>query len=204
MTSITHHPSQATLARFAAGELDEACHIVVATHLRLCTGCMREVNDFEQFGGVFLESEKPLPLRTAALTDILARIHEPFDDSEMTNLDFAALRDGNWRWIYRGLWLKPLPAAVQNDTKAFMLKASPGAKLPAHGHKGIEWTCIVEGAYRHDYGRFGPGDFDEADETVEHRPLVESGGSCICIVALQRGIELKSWLGRVVQPLIRI
>ena len=37
-----------------------------------------------------------------------------------------------------------------------------------------------------------PGDFDEADESIEHNPVVEEGMPCICLVALQGGIELQS------------
>ena len=85
-----------------------------------------------------------------------------------------------------------------------MLKAAPGTRLPRHEHTGTEWTCVFEGAFRHDLGRFGPGDFDEADETVEHNPVVEDDVPCICLVALQGNIELQSTLGRIIQPFLRI
>ncbi len=85
-----------------------------------------------------------------------------------------------------------------------MLKAAPGTRLPRHRHTGTEWTCVFEGAFRHDLGRYGAGDFDEADESIEHNPVVEEGMPCICLVALQGGIELQSWVGRLIQPLIRL
>ena len=85
-----------------------------------------------------------------------------------------------------------------------MLKAAPGTKLPHHKHLGYEWTCVLEGAFEHELGRYGPGDFDEADETMEHKPTVCDGPPCICIVALQGGIALQSRLGRMLQPLIRL
>ena len=75
--------------------------------------------------------------------------------------------------------------------RVFMLKAAPGTKLPRHQHTGTEWTCVFEGAFRHDLGRYGAGDFDEADESVEHNPVVEEGDACICLVALQGTIELQ-------------
>jgi putative transcriptional regulator len=85
-----------------------------------------------------------------------------------------------------------------------MLRAQPGTRLPRHRHKGDEWTCVFEGAFRHEHGRFGPGDFDEADESVEHHPTVEAGVPCICLVALDRGIAFQGWIGRLLQPLVRI
>ena len=39
---------------------------------------------------------------------------------------------------------------------------------------------------------------------IEHRPVVEEGVECICLVALQGQIQLKSWMGRLIQPFIRI
>jgi len=71
-------------------------------------------------------------------------------------------------------------------------------------HTASEWTCVFEGAFRHDLGRYGAGDFDEADESVEHNPAVEEGMPCICLVALQGDIELQSWVGRLIQPFIRL
>ena len=63
---------------------------------------------------------------------------------------------------------------------------------------------MLQGAFSHQLGRYGAGDFDEADDTIEHRPVVEDGAECICLVALQGQIRLKSWIGRLIQPFIRI
>jgi len=57
---------------------------------------------------------------------------------------------------------------------------------------------------RHARGRFGPGDFDEADDSVEHHPTVEAGVPCICLVALDKGIAFQGWIGRLLQPLVRM
>ena len=39
---------------------------------------------------------------------------------------------------------------------------------------------------------------------IEHQPVVEDGVECICLVALQGQIRLKSWMGRLIQPFVRI
>ncbi len=111
---------------------------------------------------------------------------------------------GRWRWVGPGVEWCSVSVPVANDTRVFMLRAKPGTKLPHHRHSGIEWTCILEGAFLHDGGRFGPGDFDEADEAHEHKPVVDDGVPCICLVALQGNIQLQSRLGRLLQPLIRL
>jgi putative transcriptional regulator len=76
--------------------------------------------------------------------------------------------------------------------------------LPRHRHTGTEWTCVFEGAFTHAFGRYGAGDFDEADASVEHDPVVDAEHGCVCLVALQGHIELQGWLGRLIQPFVRI
>ena len=80
---------------------------------------------------------------------------------------------------------------IDQGVRVFMLKAAPGTRIPRHKHTGTEWTCVFEGAFRHDLGRYGPGDFDEADETVEHNPVVEDDEPCVCLVALQGSIDFR-------------
>jgi putative transcriptional regulator len=99
---------------------------------------------------------------------------------------------------------RSVDVASDDGVRVFMLKARPGVKLPRHRHTGTEWTCVFEGAFSHHLGRYGAGDFDEADETVEHDPVVDNESGCVCLVALQGHIELQGFFGRLLQPLIRI
>ena len=111
---------------------------------------------------------------------------------------------GPWRSI--GRWVQWRSVDVRSDegVRVFMLKAKPGTKLPRHRHTGTEWTCVFEGAFSHELGRYGAGDFDEADETVEHDPSVDADMGCVCLVALQGNIELQGFFGRLLQPFVRI
>ena len=73
-----------------------------------------------------------------------------------------------------------------------------------HSHTGVEMTCVLVGAFRHDGGRFGPGDFDLGDEAIEHEPVVEARGECICLVAMQGRLQLNGFVGRLIQPFVRL
>ena len=53
--TIKHHPSDATLAAYASGTLDQARGLAVATHLSLCAQCRAAVRKFESVGGAVLE-----------------------------------------------------------------------------------------------------------------------------------------------------
>jgi putative transcriptional regulator len=212
--TIIHHPSAATLAAFASGTLDEARAVVVASHLSLCPHCRSEQGRFETLGGALLEAASSVALSKGAVERTLQRAQTEPDRSELVS---ARLNDepslppplahyalGAWRRIGGGVQFRAVDVPFDGYTRVFMLRAAPGTRLPRHRHTGTEWTCVFEGAFRHDLGRFGPGDFDEADERHEHNPVVEDDSTCICVVALEGSIKLQSWLGRLVQPFIRI
>lgn len=209
--TITQHPSDATLAAFASGTLDEARGLVVATHLSLCAQCREGVRAFEQVGGELLETTEPAGMTPGALERAMLRLGEP--EPLRTKLP-DAVRDlpaplsqyplSAWRRIGRSVQWRSVDVPSREGVRVFMLKAAPGTRLPRHKHTGTEWTCVLEGEFRHDLGRYGPGDFDEADETMEHNPVVKEGVACICLVALQGSIQLQSWMGRLIQPLIRL
>lgn len=210
--SIMHHPSDATLAAFASGTLDEARGLVVATHLSLCARCRNGVRTFENIGGTLLEDLQPTAMSAGALERAVARLGQPetitsaMPAPTVPKLPAPLSRYamGSWRWIGPGVQWRSVDVSSADGVRVFMLKAAPGTRLPRHKHTGTEWTCVFEGAFRHDLGRYGPGDFDEADESVEHNPTVEDGVACVCLVALQGNIQLQSRLGRLLQPLIRL
>jgi putative transcriptional regulator len=210
--TITHHPTDPTLAAFAAGTLDEGRALVVSTHLVGCAACRGAVRSFERLRGIALEDAVPVPLEDGALQRTLQQISsndaaQPIspgrDRSEAQPTPLSAYSLGKWRRIAPGLQFRPV-AVPAEGTRVFMLKAAPGIRIPHHAHAGLEWTCVLQGAFSHQLGRYGAGDFDEADDTIEHQPVVEAGVECVCLVALQGQIQLKSWMGRLMQPFIRI
>ncbi len=210
--TIAHHPSDLTLAAFAAGTLDEGRSLVVATHLATCAACRKAVRSFQRLRGIALEDGEQSPMAADALQRALAAISsdEPpqparhgATPSEWPS-PLSSYPLGAWRWIGRGVQWRSVPVPPEEGTRVFMLKAAPGTRIPHHEHAGLEWTCVLQGAFRHQNGRYGAGDFDEADESVDHLPVVEDGIECICLVALQGQIRFKGWIGRLVQPFVRI
>jgi putative transcriptional regulator len=206
--TIVHHPSDLTLADFATGTLDEARALVVSTHLARCPQCRNAVNDFERIAGVLLDAAEPSEMTAGALDRALAKLAEsevaPARPAASDNDTLSGYALGPWRWLGRGIQWRSVDVPSADAVRVFMLKAAPGTKLPRHRHTGTEWTCVFQGAFRHQLGRYGAGDFDEADMSVEHDPVVEQGEPCICLVALQGSIRLQGFLGRLLQPLAPI
>lgn len=70
---INHHPSDATLASYAAGTLPEALGLVTATHLSFCPACREVVALAEAVGGSMLDDMAPVAMDDDALAQVLAR-----------------------------------------------------------------------------------------------------------------------------------
>ena len=208
-----HHPDELTLVDYANDALDEASSLVVAAHVAMCPQCRKSVRNFEKLGGVLLEA---LPVSERLVCDsLLLERHETqtqhaassifVEDTAQPRVErlLALYPSQDWRWLGPGIRWKPLVPAGEDGVRAFLLKAHPGTRMPHHSHDGIEWTQVLTGAFAHEFGRYGPGDFDGADESTLHRPIVEDGVECICVVAMKGQLQLQGLAGRLLQPLVR-
>jgi putative transcriptional regulator len=221
--TITHHPSDETLAAFASGTLDAGRAVVVATHVCLCPRCRHAMQALEHIGGALLEAAAPTDMSPGALERAVAQVtgvtpskdlaprvatqaasastEEPSDELPLPLRHYAL---GRWRRVGGGLLTRPVHVPHDGDVRVFLLKGGPGTRLLAHRHSGTEWTCVIHGAYRDERRRYGPGDFDEVDESIEHYQVVEEGGPCVALVAMQGDIKLQGFIGRLLGPFVRI
>jgi putative transcriptional regulator len=210
-----HHPKNETLAEFAAGQLDEGRSLVVAAHLAMCGECSGFVAALECVGGQMLEAIEPVAMAQGAGVRALAALDReapratqaksaarPVWQSEQQSLLGYDL--GPWRWVAPGLHYRAVKTPQVSGTRVFMLKAKPGLKIPQHNHTGTELTCVLQGAFIHEGGRYAAGDCDDADHDDSHNPVIDDGQDCICLVAMQGDISLTGMLGRMIQPFIRI
>ena len=214
--TISHHPSEETLAAFVNASLGEGNSLVVATHLAHCASCRRAVRRMGLLAGELFQQSKKAAMGADALDACLAKLGDAPVEAELrpnaagiratdrTSAPVSLYAGGKWQWVGPGVYRQFLEVPDDEGTRVFMLKAAPGTRLPDHRHVGTEWTCVLKGAFRHDHGRYRAGDFDEADGSVDHNPLVEKGEECICLVALNGHVEMTGWLGRLIQPLVRL
>lgn len=214
--SIAQHPTDETLTAFAVGNLDEGRSVVVAAHAELCSRCRRWIATVETIGGVLLSDLPPAGLANDALSRALATIgrggyteRAPAQGDVPSDLGMLpkAARSyavGPWRWMGPGIHWRPIDVPADRGARVFLLKAAPGTKMPHHTHTGTELTLVLSGAFTHEGGHYGPGDFDEADDTVEHQPIVAAGEDCICLVAMEGSLRLLGIVGRLLQPFVRI
>ena len=203
--TIAHHPSDLTLAAFAAGTLDEGRALVVSTHVAGCPTCRSAVRSFERLRGVALEDGEPRRWPRTHCNEHYARFRPTLCRRPCMVLivpklgaPLSSYSIGPWRRLGGHVQWRSVEVPIEQGTRVFMLKAAPGTRIPHHEHTGVEWTCVLQGAFRHQLGRYEPGDFDEADDSVEHRVIVEDDVECVCLVALQGEVRLKGWFGRMI------
>ncbi len=216
---VTHHPKTETLASYAAGQIDEARSVVVATHLTLCDECKIIVRDFECLGGVVLESVEPvsmgahaiesfwsragaesavsLPPSTRAANDFSVEAAQPLQRYLKGGID--AVR---WKSVAPGLSQHVLQADGYRSGVLRLLRIAPGVQMPRHSHKGEEFTLILRGAYEDEVGLYGPGDFADLDGSEIHSPVAVGEEDCICLIATNAPLAFKSIVGKVVQPFL--
>jgi len=202
------------LLSYAAGALDPARMLMVASHIAYHDDLQAAVADAESIGGSLLESMQSEHVSDRVLEDLLDRLDKatPAEVKPVASaanqypqplLDFmdCDMESLKWRFIGPGmrqarLWNGP------NAEHLWLLRAKGGVVVPEHGHTGAEWTLLLKGSYRTDFGRFGVGEIDLNDEQTVHQPLIDTDEECVCLVMTEGPIKLKSLVARMVQPVI--
>ncbi|GJL93597.1 MAG: transcriptional regulator [Hyphococcus sp.] len=216
MSTVHHHPTDETLGSFAAGRLDEARAVVIATHAALCADCARAISDFEAIGGQCLEEVEPVAMADDALEKILARAgnaasvvlrQTPDAPGPEVKLPLSAYLKGSiddveWKRVAPGLSQSVIEAQGYRQGVLRLLKIDPGTEMPKHSHKGNELTLILRGAYEDEIGDFGVGDLADLDGEYTHTPKAIGDEPCICLIATEAPLKFKTLVGRIAQPFI--
>lgn len=213
--TINHHPTDALLMAYSAGTLPEAFNLVIATHISMCDESRAKLESFDAVGGAMLEDVPAVAMDSDALEATLSLIDAPEDTHiravvDPSDLFPAPLRDyvgGGlesvaWRGLGGGVQQAILPTS--KDATVRLLRIPGGCAVPDHGHHGTELTLVLQGAYRDDHDRFGPGDIEVATEDMTHTPVAEEGMDCICLAATDARLKFSGWIPRLAQPFFRI
>jgi putative transcriptional regulator len=211
--SVTHHPSLELLAGFAAGTLDAGEHLAVAVHASGCSTCRRLLRAVEGIGGSTLQAIEPAPMKAGAFEDVMAKLDrsspqpsapaDSFADETLPEI-LRHYRIGRRRWVAPGVSMRPIELPGRSKSRAFLLRSNPGTHMLEHTHTGTELTCVLRGSFSHEGGRFGAGDFDFGDETLDHQPTVGDGEPCLCLVAMTGDLHINGFFGRLISPFVRL
>lgn len=221
MTAIKHHLNDALLMAYSAGTLPEAFSLVVATHISMCDECRAALAAHEAVGGALLDETEGVEMSAGALDACLNAIRtlpskgpirldvpetvvpaDPVFPAPLAEYIEGGVDSVNWRPVGLGVRQAILPTSKEASVRLLYIPA--GAEVPDHGHHGTELTLVLQGAFRDEFDRFGPGDIEVADPNVEHTPVAEEGDACICLAATDAPLKFRSILPKIAQPFLRI
>lgn len=217
MAGITHHLTDDLLLGYASGILPEAFNLVVATHVSLCDECRARLATFEALGGSVLDTGDGVEMSEGSLEATMRLIAGGPKDAIRTAptprrqgifpaplVEYAGGGPEAVRWRSIGMGVKQAILPTSKDATVRLLHIPGGASMPDHGHRGMELTLVLQGAFRDETARFGPGDVEIADEGMEHTPVAEEGDVCICLAATDARLKFSALLPRLAQPFFRI
>lgn len=213
MSDVQHHLTDALLMSYAAGALTEGYALVVATHISMCDDCRARLESYEALGGALVDEADSVAMSDDALEATMALIDAApqFKRPEAVTSDLPApvrdyiggnLSDVRWRSIGGGV--RQAMIRTSDRTKVRLLSIPGGTAIPDHGHRGLELTLVLKGAFRDEGDRFGPGDIEVATEDLDHTPVAEEGETCICLAATDAPLRFRGLIPRIAQPFIGI
>lgn len=213
---IKHHVTDEILMAYSAGALPEAFDLVIATHVSLCDECRARMDGFDAVGGAVLDECDAVAMSADSLSATMAMIAEadqnheearvaktgsvfPAPLQEYVNGDLDAVK---WRNLGGGV--RQAILGKSKDASVRLLHIPAGAAMPDHGHRGMEMTLVLKGAFRDQDGRYARGDVEIADEDLHHTPIAEDGEDCICLAATDAPLKFNAFIPRIAQPFFRI
>ncbi len=216
--SPRHHPDEDLLNGYASGALRPGAALAVRAHMAFCTACRAEIGRLEAVGGALLEAEPGADMDAEALATTLAALDLPAKDERFTAIrqrraahdldalppELRGLSLGRRRWVGPGVHVTPIREARESRELVYLLRIGRGMVLPRHTHDGSEFTCVLQGAFSDGPDTYRPGDFVEATDEIEHRPVVGAEDACVCLVSTDAPLVIRDLIGRLVQPLAGI
>jgi len=209
---------EALLMDYAAGALDEAASLAVATHMTLSPYARRMVSRCESIGGALLDSAcessemnqdclhavldriDAQPQKTEEKTEKTPASHTSYPRTLHCYLDRA---DISWKKVMSGVEICDLKLS-SSSSRAHLIKVGPGRNIPEHSHVGPEITLMLDGSYTDETGTYSRGDLIIMEEEFEHTPVADSKTGCVCLAVTMAPIQLTGWKGKLFNPLVRM
>lgn len=202
--STRNHPGDAILADYASGALRPAFAVVTAAHLEHCAECRSRVADLEAAGGAMLEDLPKAAISESRLEQAMAALDVPVTEEDAPPRPTVdRIPFGGELWLAPGMSIRKAKVG-HGDDLLYLLRLPAGQRTLPHGHRGVEFTTVLKGAYDDGNDHYGAGDFCEMDPSINHQPTVTRDGECICLIASELPMHMTTRVGRFVQSFLKV
>lgn len=150
-----------------------------------CQVCRKEVQAFVMVSGNLgfaADNAEPPPEMHDRL---LARIAV----ERNSQINSVRADQGEWEQMLEGVMVKTLHQDETTGLRTSLVRMSPGARLPAHRHIGVEQFYILEGDCHVQGELLGPGDFHIAESNTVHDSTSTVNGTLFLLIG-PKGYEI--------------
>lgn len=204
-----YHPSPETLLAYAAGSLPEPQSVLIATHMSLCHECRKTVAEMDRIGGALLDRLEPADIEPDGLERLMARLDEPVPATAVAPPPAAdpvlpaplrayvgrTIDAIKWRWLANGVEDFVLPIPTSERFLCRLVRVGAGRTIPSHTHDGDEMTLVLSGGFSDENGAYVRGDVALGDPSIEHRPVADADGDCICLIVTEGKVRFSGVFG---------
>lgn len=210
MSDPVHHAPDAMLAALAAGSLPYPFAALLAAHVSLCDECRSHLDAHRVLGGLVLDDLPPAALSSGASDRALADLEDeppaaaaaPRGTYPPPLAAFVGQEGPRWRSLGFGAKQAMLWSGPSGTLRLLLIPA--GQAVPEHGHRGLELTLVLSGAFSDATGLFQAGDLEVADEALGHTPHATDEAPCICVAATDAPLRFRAVIPRLLQPIFGI
>ena len=209
-----HHPAEELLLDYATGAMDEPLALLVATHLALCPLCRSEVARLDALGGALLQEVEPVAISDAALRSMIGRLEDepeapaptvetgdPMLPQPLRGYVGKPLSEMRWQ-RFGGLSMAELDLGG-TSVHTRLMRIAAGMAMPQHTHEGNELTLVLSGGFSDARGHYLCGDVAATDSAIDHRPVADDDGECLCLAVTDAPLRLTGRFGRMLNPFIK-
>lgn len=92
----------------------------------------------------------------------------------------------------------------QDEFEVSLHRIKKGGAVAEHDHGGLEVVVVLDGSFSDELGTYHPGDYLVKDKGDCHRPTATMDKDCICLSIVAAPVQLTGFLGKVVNPFLKI
>jgi putative transcriptional regulator len=212
---------ESLLLSYAAGLLDQAQSLIVASHIALSPRAKEKVEQCEALGGALMERYcEPVPMKKQSLDNVLNRLDSKdvaVQHEEMYELVFPeglsiplCLKRSVACHVQQIHWKKMRPGVERfelslecRQSKTNFLKAQRGIEAPRLAPRAMELTLVLDGALHDRAGTHKVGDLIIIDEDCSHLGTSCQRNGGFYMVVTSRPQRMQGGLLQLMQALLR-